>query len=219
MNNLPTYWLCLGALTASLACGGGEDTTPPPEETAGNETPAPIEPEPEPYVEPEPEPEPSGPGQLHAVIRMLGEDQPGTIQVRSLAGDVVAEGNSGDTFDVPSGEYLVAAMLDESLLPGHDAREERSIVDPGETANVTFTYQVARVRIVVRRGNRPVNNWRLVVTREGSDHEVRLQPSADHQVVTPGRYSGTLTTGGSRIEVNGLIFQGGATMDVPVNVN
>ena len=110
-------------------------------------------------------------------------------------------------------------MLDPSLLPGHVGREDNVIVSPGQTAEVVFTYEVARVRLDVRRGGRPVSGWRMVLTREGESTEIPMQPSTEHMMFAPGRYSGVLTTGGARIEVNGLIFQGGATMDVPVNVN
>ena len=89
----------------------------------------------------------------------------------------------------------------------------------GETAEVVLRYEVARIRINVRRNGRAVARWRLVLTREGSEGEITLNPSAEHVVVPPGRYSGVLHAGARRIEVSGLQFQGGATMDVPVNVD
>lgn len=212
------FLLLLGFL---LACGGA--ATPEPAATSGDESAeaaASVEPlieEPlieEPLIE-----EPIGPGSIHAVIRMRNEERPGTITVRSLNGEVVAEGNAGDTFELPSGSYQLDAMLDPALLPGHSSQEERTSVLPGETAEVVFTYEVARVRLNVRRRGRALNSWRMVLTREGTETEVTLESSTEHAEVAPGRYSGMLIAGGARIEVTGLIFQGGATMDVPVNVN
>ena len=213
--NMRTFILLLGL---AMACGGDAQPAPEPapQNTAGNDQAT----EPEPYEEEiEAAPEPTGPGRIHALIRMRSEDQAGTVSVRSLSGEVVAEGTAGETLEVPSGEYRVHAMMDPSILPGHVEMDERIFVQPGETSELSFTYEVARIRLNVRRGGRALNSWRMVVTREGGDTEVTLQPSSEHVDIAPGRYGGVLTAGGSRIEVNGLIFQGGATMDVPVNVN
>ncbi|MFT5353161.1 MAG: hypothetical protein ACI9KE_000359 [Polyangiales bacterium] len=206
----------------SLACGGeAPASNPTSEPTSGNDTVV-VDSAEDDYEDEEEMievPEPTGPGRIHAVIRMQNEERAGTVTVMSPNGDTVAEGNSGDTFDVPSGDYSVVAMLDPALLPGHTGREERARVAPGQTAEVVFSYEVARVRLNVRRGGRALNTWRMVLTRQGSDTEITLQSSTEHAEVAPGRYSGVLTAGGARIEVSGLIFQGGATMDVPVNVN
>lgn len=204
------------------ACGG--DTTPvqddPHEDTAGDDQPDLGHADEEFEEEIEEElPEPSGPGQVHVVIRMGGAEQAGTVEVTNRQGETVAEGAAGTTFTVEAGDYHVSGMLDAALLPGHVGREDDVLVSPGQTAEVVFTYEVARIRLDVRRGGRPVNTWRMVLTREGQDIEIPMQPSTEHVMMAPGRYSGVLTTGGARIEVNGLIFQGGATMDVPVNIN
>lgn len=215
--------LSLLVLGFSLACGGGEAPapTPAPETTSGNDTAneAVGDAYEEEVVEEEFIEEPTGPGSVHAVIRMQNEERAGTVIVRAVNGDIVAEGNAGDTFEVPSGNYQIEAMLDPELLPGHSAQEERAFVSPGETAEVVVTYEVARIRLNVRRGGRVLNTWRMVLTRQGTETEITLQSSTEHAEVAPGRYSGVLTAGGARIEVSGLIFQGGATMDVPVNVN
>lgn len=213
--------LFLLVLGFSLACGGAPAPTPEPQSTTGDESPeeaAPVEYEEE-VVEEEFIEEPTGPGSIHAVIRMRNEERAGTITVRTLNGEVVAEGNAGDTIEVPSGSYQIDGMLDPALLPGHSSQQERTSVTPGETAEVVFTYEVARVRLNVRRRGRVLNSWRMVLTREGTETEVTLESSTEHAEVAPGRYSGMLIAGGARIEVTGLIFQGGATMDVPVNVN
>ena len=204
----------------SLACGGEAPTSAPaPQPTAGNDAVSDVEEDDYEEEEEIEEPEPSGPGRIHAVIRMQNQERAGTVTVRSADGAVVAEGASGDTFDVPSGSYVLEAMLDAALLPGHTGREERTTVSSGETVEVVFSYEVARVRLNVRRAGRPVNTWRMVLTREGSETEITLQSSTEHAEVAPGRYSGLLIAGSARIEVTGLIFQGGSTMDVPVNVD
>lgn len=208
----------------AIACGGGTssaETTPPPTHTP------PVQDMDEGEYEDEEEDfeeevaEPTGPGQLHAVIRVGNEEREGAVSVVSGQGDVVAEGRSGETFTVPSGSYRVVGAFDapEGQSSLYGTREESARVTPGGTAEVELRYEVARIRINVRKNGRPVARWRLVLTREGSEGEITLNPSTEHVTVPPGRYSGVLHAGASRIDVAGLQFQGGATMDVPVNVD
>lgn len=206
------------------ACGGSSPQTPPPAETAvesgGEETHIhEAEDVDDEFVE-EVEAEPSGPGELHAVIRMGGEDQEGTLSVQDVRGDTIAEGRSGDTLTLPSGSYRVVGTIDAPEGHGslYGSRTEDIRVVPGDTTEVSLRYEVARIRINVRRNGRAVGRWRMTLTREGSEGEITLTPSSEHVTVPPGRYSGVLHAGARRIEVSGLLFQGGATMDVPVNV-
>ena len=209
---------------ACVACGGGEPRQAEPElvESSGDEGHVDDEPTVE---EPSELPPPrSGPGQITVTNRVGGEDAGGTVQVLDGSGEVVAEGASGDTFNVRSGSYsVVGHVTDESVLidtPTHE-RDGGAVVEPGETANVEVVFPRSRVLVQVRRRNRPIARWSLTVRREGRDpgNEVTLTPSRTHVPITPGRYAGTLTFGSRQIEVAGLIFQGGATMTVPVNVN
>ncbi|MEM9861976.1 MAG: hypothetical protein AAF938_10195 [Myxococcota bacterium] len=211
-----------GLVAILLGCGGSEApaevTTTGDEETAPPMTAeAPVEEEV--WEEPEPEPEPVRTGQLMVTIRMGGEDQPGTVEVQDADGETVAQSTSGETMTLPVGSYQVIATMEESLLPGHGSLEDSVTVRDGRMTDKRMTYEVARVRITVRRRGRPVSRWSLSLTREGGDTELTLEPSETHTIVAPGRYSGVLTAGGQRVEVTGLIFQPGTTMDVPVTVN
>ncbi|MEM6955636.1 MAG: hypothetical protein AAF411_00615 [Myxococcota bacterium] len=189
---------------------GDEESAPPMSAEA------PLEEE---VWEEEPEPEPVRTGQLMVTIRMGGEDQPGTVEVHDEDGETVAQSTSGETMTLPVGSYRVIATMEESLLPGHGSLDDSVTVRDGRMTDKRMTYEVARVRIMVRRRGRPVSRWSLSLTREGGDTELTLEPSETHTIVAPGRYSGVLTAGGQRIEVTGLIFQPGTTMDVPVSVN
>ncbi|MEC7518804.1 MAG: hypothetical protein VYE22_03010 [Myxococcota bacterium] len=210
------------------ACGGSDAPAEEPMDdqvaTTGDE----VEADPEPAMEePEPPP-PTGPGQLRVNVTVGGQAaESATVRVMDEAGEVVAEGAPGDMFSVESGSYRVAASVtDASVLADTPTREldGMATVTPGETAEVTVEFPVSRVLIEVRRRNRPVARWQLTVARENPGPgeeatEFQLEPSREHVPVTPGRYAGTLRFGGQQIEVNGLIFQGGARMTVPVNVD
>ena len=227
-----TFSLNLLLVIAGLAvvgCGGGQSASDDPgdtelADTSGDEAVAPT-PEPEPEPEPAPEPEPvSGPGQLTVSNRVGNEDGGGTVQVLDQAGEVVAEGNSGQTFNVESGSYRVRGTIADAAIlidtPTHEL-DGMVTVPPGQTTTASITFPVSHIRINVRRGNRTVARWRLEIQREGREQgeTITLEPSSDHVPITPGRYSGTLRFGGQQIEVSGLIFQGGARMSVPINVN
>ncbi|MGE0786269.1 MAG: hypothetical protein AB7S26_11320 [Sandaracinaceae bacterium] len=166
----------------------------------------------------------SGPGQLHVVNRVNGQDAGGNVRVLDASGEEVAHGASGATFDVDSGQYrVVGEITDDDVLidtPTHEL-DGMATVAAGQTADAFIDFPVSRIQVRVTRGGRPIAQWRLVVTREGDEdaEPITLRPSEGHVPITPGRYSGQLTAGANRIEVNGLIFQGGATMTVPVNIN
>ena len=220
--------LILSALLVTAGCGGSdapaEDGEPQPvAETSGGDT---TSPEPEPAAEPapEPEPEPTGPGQIRVVNVVGGEEVGGEVAVMNEAGEVVAEGASGDTFAVESGSYRVRGHItDDDVLIDTPTTEldGMTTVPAGQTATAQVDFPVSHIIINVRRHGRAIARWRLTVTRQNVDgaEPIVLQPSRTHVPITPGRYSGTLRMGGAQIEVNGLIFQGGARMSVPINVN
>jgi hypothetical protein len=91
----------------------------------------------------------------------------------------------------------------------------------GQEQTVNIDFPLSRVRIRVTRRGRPVARWRMEIRRQGAEEgePLTIQASNDHIPITPGRYDATLHVGRDEITVNGIIFQGGATMDVPVNVD
>lgn len=217
--------IILGGALVFGACGGASESgsdepvdTEPVADTSGDEV-APDEPVE--AVEPEAR---SGPGQIRVVNRIGGEDSTGTVRVLDEAGEVVAEGTSGDTFNVPSGSYRVVGEITDAAVmidtPSHEL-DGLATVPAGETYTAHVDFPVSRILVQVRRANRPLARWTLQLQREGRDEgeTIELSPSSSHVAITPGRYGGMLRFGASQIEVSGLIFQGGATMTVPVNVD
>jgi hypothetical protein len=144
--------------------------------------------------------------------------------VLNTAGDVVAQGRSGETFILDAGSYrVVGEITDDDVLIDTPVREADGFVQvvAGQEQTATIDHPVSRVRIRVTRRGRPVATWRMEVRRQGDPNAepIMLRSSNRHIPVTPGRYDATLHVGGQQITVNGIIFQGGATMDVPVNVD
>lgn len=204
-----------GSAEAADESGSDEVATSGDEDMGDTETEAVAD-------EPAPAP-PSGPGRLRAVNRVGGADVGGTVRVLNEAGEVVREGASGDTFDVPSGDYTVEGTItDAAILVDRPTRsaDGGATVTPGETATAQINFPVSRIRIEVRRHGTVVRTWRLTVHPQGAEEpEITLEPTRDHVPITPGRYEGSLRAGSNEIAVSGLIFQGGATMSVPINMD
>lgn len=155
---------------------------------------------------------------------MGGEESTGNVRVLSASGEVVAEGRSGDTFTVEAGSYrLVGEITDAAVLIDTPTRESDGMITvlAGQEQTATIDHARARVRVRVTRRGRPVAQWRMQLRRQGVEgaEPITLRASEQHTPITPGRYDATLQFGANRIEVTGIIFQGGATMDVPVNVD
>src|SRR5690606_924549 len=111
----------------SIGCGGAQTTA---DETAS------LEEETEPVVtdetyadetsgaEEEEPPPATGPGRLRVVNRVGGEDSSGRVRVLNDAGEVVAEGASGESFVVDSGTYrVVGEITDADVLIDKPTRE------------------------------------------------------------------------------------------------
>lgn len=207
-------------------CGGGQASSGTTAEAVDD--PAPIadtEATAEQEVVPEQEEEPvaTGPGRLRVINRVGGQDSTGSVRVLDAAGETVAEGASGDTFDLEAGSYrVVGEITDAAVLIDTPTREADGMVTvvAAQEQTIGIDHPVSNVRLRVTRAGRPVARWRMEVRRQGGEGEaIELRSSNDHIPITPGRYDATLHFGNAQIQVTGIIFQGGARMDVPVNVD
>ncbi len=227
MRHLVLLTVAAGLACGSLAsgCGGGQAPSSGTTADAVDDTPAvSASVEDEADAEPEEaEPVATGPGRLRVVNRVGGEDSSGSVRVLDEGGETVAEGASGDTFTLEAGSYrVVGEITDPDVLIDTPTREADGMITvmAGQEQTVTVDHPVSRVRLRVTRGGRPVARWRMQVRRQdGQGEPIELRSGEQHIPITPGRYDATLHFGNSQIEVTGIIFQGGARMDVPVNVN
>jgi hypothetical protein len=175
--------------------------------------------------QPPPEEEPArGPGQLRVTLQVGSAEAAGRVRVLDESGEVAAEGNAGETFTVQSGTYTIAGEItDADVLADTPSREGDAPVTvmAGQESSASVVFPVSRIRIRVTRRGRPVARWTMQVRPQSdSDAEpIELRPSQEHTAITPGRYSAVLRLGSEEITVNEIIFQGGATMDVPVNLD
>src|SRR5690606_27966910 len=108
----------------------------------------------------------------------------------------VAEGRSGDTFNLESGSYrVVGEITDAAVLIDKPTRQSDGMVTvlAGQTQTATIDHARARVRVRVTRRGRAVAQWRMQLRRQGVEgaEPITLRASDQHTPITPGRYDAT----------------------------
>ena len=235
-----TVWLFL---VAAVACGGGESEAYNPEadylesSAGGEEDPMlagageGLEGDEDVLAEDGPTPAAggprgdapaaTGPARLTVGISVEGESAPGKVKVLSASGDVIKEGPAGRTYTLPPGTYtLVAEVTDASVLVDKPSRTGEAFdLEAGDERTENVEMGRSKVRLKVMKGNRHVRNTRVELMRQGSEEVVLdFKPGNQHISISPGRYDAVVHMGNTRVEVDGIVFMGGATQDIPIRV-
>lgn len=172
--------------------------------------------------EEQPAPEPAGKAQLTVRIVVGGEKVPGDVQVVNDAGDVVAQGKSGDTFAVNAGEYtLVGKVKDASIMVDTPSQESDPIlIQGGDKQTEDVEIGRAKVRLKIYKGRREIRAAKVELRRQGTEETVyEYTPGKDYIFISPGRYDAVVKMGKNQeIKVEGLVFMPGATQDIPVRI-
>ena len=163
----------------------------------------------------------TGPGRITIQFKVGGEDASGELTVRSADG-AEQRGQPGAAMTLEPGTYVIVARItDENVLVDRPTIEQELVVSPGDVRNEIVEFPRARVRLQVMRRGRNAGRARVTLTRTvlGSQ-EVQVQAGGtEHIPITPGRYNGVVRVGNQEITVEGITFMGGATQDVPININ
>ena len=233
MRSWSSLWMCL-SMVGLLACGGADDDANT-EATSGDEDPwasvdlgedaedIDVDSMEEEYPEQvaDVEEEATGPARITVVNRVGNDDLGGNVSVLNASGEVVESGRSGSTFTLPAGTYRLAGEItsDDDVV-GKPSKEMEDTVEvrAGQTTTLAVVFSVATVKLRVERNGRVVGTWRAELTRQGTDEAVALSSRDDFRRIRAGRYDGTVIFGANRIEVNDVIFQGGARGEVPIQV-
>jgi len=213
------FILALAACGGSEATDGDEVVDYAPE--GGNET-AGEEQVTEPPTEnvAEPDPIPTGPVDVTVTLRVGTDDVEGTVALINEAGETVAEGNGGQTFNVQSGAYQVSATIaDASVLIDTPTVTQDAQLTAGETQTVEVTFPRARILLNVTRGGRALRRPEVTLYRQGSEEPAAsFRVGQNHVPISPGRYEADVKLRGHEIRVRGLTFMDGATQSIPVNI-
>jgi len=208
---------------ATVGCGGGEaEEIEAPATTTGAETSA----ESEAYVEEEEEveeapPAPTGPGRLRIEVRLGTDPFEGEVELRNADGEVVASVRNGQELELPAGTYYMHGEIrDEDQLIDKPSRDGEAIELPPEgEATAELIFRRSRVRITVTKGGRNVAQARISLRRQGETEPVIEYPADGRTLaLTPGRYDATITHRDQHVEASGLIFQDGATQNIPIQL-
>ena len=214
-----TYWV----IAVAIGCGPGAPAEPEPEPSSGGEGQTTVTVEQAAEAAPEPEPEiaePDGPARLTLSLRVSREEAQGTVRVLGSGDEVVAEGASGSTFEVPAGRYVMQAVVSEPTIVGHTERRSDPItLMPEEERSVTVEIPVSRIRLSVRRRGREVRNATVFLRAPGTEETVaEVSPSEDYLLVAAGRYDALVRFGSSQYELSGLVFPADSRRVMPINV-
>ena len=197
---------------------GGEDVQATPDATAD----APMdEAMDQATEEPEPEPEPTGPAHLTVTVKVGTDEVALPVRVLNADGEEVAQGDAGQPFTLPAGDYTVAvAVTDAHVLADTPEQQEEVSLAPAEQRDMTMRFLRARVRLHVRRNGRELRRARVELRRAGSDETVAdFRTGNDYVPVTAGRYNLLVHAARQEITVNDVIFTEGSSRDMPIDIN
>jgi hypothetical protein len=166
-------------------------------------------------------PPPAGPARLSVKLLLGNEEVPGRVRVLSASGETVKEGRAGQTFSVPAGRYVLEGEItDESVLADTPTKRGESFeLAAGERRTEAVELGRSRIKLKVLRRGREVRDAKVKLRRKGGERVIlELTVGDEYLSISPGRYDATVEFGNNRVEVDGLIFQGGATQTIPVRV-
>jgi hypothetical protein len=166
-------------------------------------------------------PMPTGPAQLRIAVRLGSEPFTERVELRNAEDEVIRSVRDGDEVEVPAGSYhLHGAVRDEDQLIDKPERDGEAIeAAPGGETTVELIFRRSRVRISVTKGGRNVRDAQVSLRRQGETEPVTEFPSDGRTLsITPGRYDARITHRDQHIEANGLIFQDGATQNIPIQL-
>ena len=216
----------------SMACGAGAaESSGSASTSSGGEAGPPVaakQPETEPETEPEatsdvpPASEPvAGPATVIITVKVANEPIDATVEVLD-AGQVVAEGESGKPIQVTSGTYEFRSKItDPKAVYGSPKKtSDPMTVEKGATLQATLEIPAAKVRLRVLKRGKPVRGATVKLQRSGSSEVVAEFPVTDDYVrVAAGRFDATIVMKGEQVEVKGLVFPGGSTREMPINID
>jgi hypothetical protein len=215
----------VSTITAGLllfaGCGGEAETTEPVELSSGGDESPPPELHDDVQDLEDAEPAPTGPGHLRIEARLGTEPFTEAVELRNAEGEVVATVRDGQELDLPAGVYVLHGEIrDEDQLIDKPSRDGEVVELPaGGEATAEIVFRRSRVRITATRNGRNLPQARITLRRQGESEPVAEFPSDGRTLsVTPGRYEATIRHRDHHVDANGLVFQDGATQNIPIEL-
>lgn len=168
----------------------------------------------------ESEPVSGGAGRLKVKISAGGE--PGSAKLRIITASaepqVVDEGSSEQTYDLPAGRYDVEATISTTLDPAQKRLQDVP-VKAGETTERTIEFPVGTLKLQPMRGNSPVKSkvrWRY---GGGGDWFEKTSNTGEEITLSAGRYDAEIMIGKMAITISDIqVYEGKRTLSPQVTV-
>jgi hypothetical protein len=163
-------------------------------------------------------PERAGPAQITVEAKVHGKTVPAKVRLRGGDGSEAASGTSGQALRVQSGDYeMQVAISDAAALLDRPTQTRPLTLHAGDDLHESVEFPWAMIQLNVLVNGNPDSGASVKLMRGGSDVAV-LKSGAAPAAISPGRYEAEVTTHGTKIKVEGLLFPEGATQSVPVRV-
>jgi hypothetical protein len=163
-------------------------------------------------------PERAGPAQITVEAKVHGKTVEAKVRLRGSDGAEAASGASGQALRVQSGDYeMQVEISDASAMLDRPTQTRPLTLHAGDDLHegVEFPWAMIQLNVVVN-GN-PDGGASVKLMRGGAEVAV-LKSGAAPAAISPGRYEAEVSTHGTKINVQGLMFPEGATQTVSVRV-
>lgn len=167
------------------------------------------------------EPMSGGSGRLKVKVSAGGERASAKLRIITASVDpqVVDEGTSEQTFDLPAGRYDVEATITTTLDPAQKRLQDVP-VKAGETTERTLDFPVGTIKLQPMRGNSQVRSkvrWRY---GGGGDWFEKTSNTGEEVLLSAGRYDAEIMIGKMAITINDIqVYEGKRTLSPQVTVS
>jgi len=210
-------------LLVVFGCGGSTSQQPgqAPNDTdmAMNKS-AEQRPEETPQENPIEEPRPEGPATLTIDVTVKGQPVASEIKVLNASGEVVAQGNSGQTFQIRSGHYTAQIQVtDTKAMVDKPTKVLDLDLEPGSEAHETASFPWTRIRLNVKVKGQINKKAKVKLIRNGEAVATIESAAEAYVTISPGHYKAEVSVGTMTTTLDDVMLSEGATRDVPIDVN
>jgi hypothetical protein len=152
-----------------------------------------------------------------AVVK--GQAVSGRVKLTDAAGQVAAEGSTGQTMRVRPGSYTAEVQVtDASVLIDKPTQQMEMELMPGTQVNERVIFPWCRVKLNVRVRGVLNRNATVKLMRHGAVVAEIKSASPEYVPISPGHYSAEVKSRKMVTTLDDVMLPEGATRDVPIDV-
>lgn len=161
-------------------------------------------------------------GPASITLNVIVNDKPASSKIKLVnqADEVIAEGNSGQTFRIRSGRYTAHIKItDAGTMVDKPTKVQEFEVAPGSEITETVTFPWARIRLNVKVKGQLSRKATVKLMRDGEVVATLESAARDYVIISPGHYQAEVKVGSMVTTLDDIMIPEGATRDVPINVS